>query len=73
MKDPRVPAAERRLPGGSTLPAYRYAVDWDAFYERFPLPDVFERTVFRWPAERVRALQNERFLEVMEAGWQNPF
>ncbi len=62
-----------RAPGGSKLPAYRYSFDWDAFYERYPLPDVFAETVFKWSPERIRALQNERFLEVMRVGWKNPF
>ncbi len=60
-------------PGGSQLPTYRYSFDWDAFYERYPLPDVFAKTVFLWSPERIRALQNERFLEVMQVGWKNPF
>jgi phenylacetate-CoA ligase len=29
--------------------------------------------MYTWPAERVRELQNERFLEVVEAGWANRF
>jgi phenylacetate-CoA ligase len=58
---------------GTKLPVSRYTMDWDAFYERFPPADVFMDTVFKWPAERVRALQNKRFLETMEIGWKNPF
>ena len=27
----------------------------------------------KWPKERVRELQNRRFLEVMQVGWRNPF
>ncbi len=57
----------------SSLPLYRYATDWTAFYAKYPAPDVFLDTVYRWPIERIRALQNDRFLEVMEVGWQNPF
>ena len=73
MSDPFLPGNAPRSPGGSRLPIYRYALDWDAFYERYPVPDVFEQTVYRWPAERLRELQNERFLELMKRGWQNPF
>jgi phenylacetate-CoA ligase len=57
----------------TALPLYHYATDWPAFYAKYPPPDVFLDTVFRWPAERVRALQNERFKEVVEVGWDNPF
>jgi phenylacetate-CoA ligase len=57
----------------SSLPIYHDAIDWDDLYAKFPVPDVFERTVFRWPRERIRALQNERFLEVMATGWRNEF
>ena len=57
----------------SALPVYHYALDWDKFYERYPLPDVFAETVWKWPAEQIRALQNERFLETMQVGWSNPF
>ena len=57
----------------SELPIYRQALDWDKFYERFPVPDVWEKTVYRWSPERIRALQNERFLEAMRIGWNNPF
>lgn len=58
---------------GSSLPLYRKAVDWDAFFSEYRLPDVFAETVYRWPSERVRALQNERFLKVVQAGWKNDF
>lgn len=57
----------------TTLPIYHNAVDWEGLFRRYPVPDVFERTVFRWPLERVRALQNERFVELMAHGWTNEF
>lgn len=57
----------------SSLPLYHRAIDWDAFYRDYPPPDVFEKTIWRWPLERVRELQNQRFLEAMKAGWQNEF
>lgn len=60
-------------PSPSALPLYHYALDWKVFHATYPPPDVFLDTVYRWPADRVRALQNERFLEVMAVGWQNPF
>jgi phenylacetate-CoA ligase len=57
----------------TALPIHRNALDWDAFYRAYPLPDLFADTVYRWPAERVRALQEERFRAIVAVGWQNPF
>jgi phenylacetate-CoA ligase len=57
----------------SNLPIYHDAIDWESLYQKFPVPDVFERTVFRWPRERVRRLQEERFREVVATGWTNEF
>jgi phenylacetate-CoA ligase len=57
----------------STLPIYHDSIDWDELFAKFPVPDVFEQTVYRWPRDRVRQLQNERFLEVMQTGWTNEF
>ena len=57
----------------SALPLYRKAVDWNRFFSDYTLPDVFAETVYRWSPERIRALQNERFLGVMKAGWNNAF
>lgn len=57
----------------SGLPLYRSSFDFERLIGEFPLPDVFERTVWRWPPERIRALQERRFLQVVEAGWANRF
>lgn len=55
------------------LPIYRNAIDWDWFDAEFPAPDVYAETIFKWSPERIRELQNKRFLQMMEAGWQNGF
>jgi phenylacetate-CoA ligase len=57
----------------SALPIYHQAMDWNAFYQRYPVADVFVDTVYKWSPDRIRALQNERFLEVIQIGWKNPF
>ena len=57
----------------SSLPIYRHAIDWAAFEAQYPPPDIYADTVFKWPADRIRALQNERFLKIMAVGWNNPF
>jgi phenylacetate-CoA ligase len=55
------------------LPLYRHALDWAAFEEEFPPPDVYFETVFRWSADELRALQNRRFRDVVSLGWNNEF
>lgn len=57
----------------SDLPLYHKAIDWDALYREFPVPDVYERTVYRWSADEVHALQNRRFLALIDIGWKNGF
>ena len=57
----------------SDLPIYHTSIDWDAFFTKWQVPDVFERDRFRWPREKLRAFQNDRFLELMEVGWRNQF
>src|SRR5690242_2826834 len=58
---------------GTSLPIYHRSIDWDALYERYPVPDVFERTRWRWSPEEIRKFQNEQFLDLMKTGWQNEF
>ena len=57
----------------SVLPLYRRSFDWEQYCRDYPMPDVFERTVYRYTPERLRALQNERFMQCVQAGWKNPF
>src|SRR6187551_1010675 len=57
----------------SSLPIYHDSLDWEDLYARFPVPDVFEKTVYRWSRDRIRHLQNERFMEVLQTGWSNEF
>ena len=58
---------------GTSLPIYHRSIDWDALYERYPVPDVFERIRWRWSPEEIRKFQNEQFLDLVETGWQNEF
>ena len=55
------------------LPLYHRAIDWDALYRDYPVPDIYEETIYRWPADRIRMLQNDRFLTLMKHAWSNPF
>jgi len=62
-----------RSPSETSLPIYHRSIDWEALYKRYPVPDVFERTRWRWSADEIRAFQNEQFLDLMRSGWQNEF
>ena len=57
----------------TTLPIYRRSLDWGLFERDNPVPDVFEQTMWRWSPERIRAMQNERFLDLIKVAWKNPF
>ena len=35
----------------TSLPIYHRSIDWEALYRRYPVPDVFERTRWRWSAD----------------------
>ncbi len=50
----------------SELPIYQKSIDWDSFFRQYPVPDVYERTVYKWPRNRLRAFQNERFMRLVE-------
>ena len=57
----------------TSLPIYHRSIGWDALYERYPVPDVFAKTRWKWSADEIRAFQNAQFLDLMKTGWQNGF
>jgi len=57
----------------TSLPIYQKSIDWTAFFDTYPVPDVFEQTVYRWPREKLREFQNKRFMQLVETGWHNEF
>ena len=57
----------------TVLPIYQKSIDWDAFFAEYPVPDVFERTVYKWPREKIHAFQNKRFMHLVGIGWKNYF
>jgi phenylacetate-CoA ligase len=57
----------------SELPIYQKSLDWDALFADYPVPDVYERTHWRWSRDELRAFQNRRFMGLVEIGWNNPF
>ncbi len=57
----------------TALPIYQKSIDWDAFFAEYPVPDVFERTVYKWTRDKIRAFQNKRFMHLVGIGWKNEF
>jgi hypothetical protein len=51
----------------SALPLYRQSFDWEQYCRDYPMPDVFERTVYA-VAARTPALAAERALHALRAG-----
>ena len=59
--------------GPVTLPNYFRQTDFEALFRKHPLPDEFERGMYRWPAERIREHQEMLFREVVANAWKNRF
>ncbi|MGH6617327.1 phenylacetate--CoA ligase family protein [Sphingomonas sp.] len=57
----------------SSLPLYRHAIDWAAFEQEFPPPDIYANTVFTWSRDQLRDLQDRRFRDIIELAWTNRF
>lgn len=57
----------------TSLPIYQQQVDWTWLFKEYPVPDVFEETVWRWPLGRVEELQSRRAIETVQRGWNNEF
>ena len=57
----------------SALPNYHKSINWDRFFDEYPVPDVWSQTIRTWSPERVQNLQEQRFKKILEIGWKNPF
>jgi len=57
----------------TSIPYYYKVVDHENLVKQFAPPDEWYETVYKWPKDKVRKLQNERFLEVVRRGWEFPF
>ncbi len=55
------------------LPIYQKSIDWEDFFSQYPVPDVYAKTVYQWSKERLREFQNNRFMHLVEIGWNNQF
>lgn len=60
-------------PEQSSLPLYRNALDWKQFSADYPAPDLFQKGVFQWSRDEIRALQNTRFLAMVKIAWRTGF
>ena len=54
---------------GNQVPHYDRHFDAKKFYRDYPPPELFAETIFRWPRDKVRSLQEERFKEMIALGW----
>ena len=59
--------------GQATLPNYFRQTDFEALFREHPLPDEFERGMYRWSADRIRAHQEMLFRAVLANAWTNRF
>ena len=57
----------------SNLPLYRRAIDFDAFDNEFAPPDMFAETTFKASRDEIRALQEQRFQQIIKYAWTNEF
>ena len=57
----------------SRLPLYINSVDWSAYFEQVPPPDIWYETVFKWSRDKLEAYRNHHFMQRIAEGWQNPF
>ncbi|MCY3751706.1 MAG: AMP-binding protein [Gammaproteobacteria bacterium] len=57
----------------SNLPLYRRAIDFDAFDNEFAPPDIFAETTFKASGDEIRALQEQRFQQIIRHAWTNEF
>lgn len=55
------------------IPYYCKSLDWDKFIEDYPPPPHFGATVGKFSSEKIRELQNTRFMERVAEAWQVPF
>lgn len=57
----------------ANLPIYSKSLNWNEFYSEYPVPDVFEKTHWRWSRDELRNFQERRFQVILGLAWSNPF
>ncbi len=56
-----------------SVPYYYKSLDWEKLVREYPPPEEFARGVWLWDRRDIEAVQNRRFLEIVEHCWTNPF
>ncbi len=56
-----------------TNPTYFEALDYERMVREYPIGDEFERLMKTISRDELHALQEKRFLKLMDRGWQIPF
>lgn len=54
-------------------PSYFDAMNYEAMIADYGRPETFVEDIAKMPREKLRALQNERFLKLVAFGWKIPF
>jgi phenylacetate-CoA ligase len=55
------------------IPWYSRSLDFEQLAREYPPPPDYFRTTYRMPREQLRALQERRFLQTVQRGWEIPF
>lgn len=67
-----VQAKQETFERGS-LPVAHFGIDWESFFAKYPLPDVWAEQVFKWDKGQIKDVQAERFDEILKLGWNNAY
>lgn len=57
----------------TSVPWYARSLDFEALWREFPPPPDYVERVHAMPRDRLREIQEARFLQQMQRGWQIPF
>lgn len=57
----------------SKLPLYVNSIDWDAYFQQTPAPDVWYDTIFKWSRDELLAYQDYHFKQRIAEAWNNTF
>jgi phenylacetate-CoA ligase len=55
------------------IPYYHKSIDFSQLKKDYPPPLEFEQTIYRWPKDKIRKLQAEKFKKIIDFAWTNPF
>ncbi|MEK7879375.1 MAG: hypothetical protein AAB285_05900, partial [candidate division NC10 bacterium] len=55
------------------IPYYYKSIDFEKLVRDYPPPEEFAQGLYLWGRKELDELQNRRFLEIVEHGWENSF